>query len=168
MRRDKLLVKDVKTIKRVCSVPSYGDFKLIVANLDGASAAALNDMLILLEFPPRHTKFMFIASNRVLRTIESRSFAYELGSQPEPPDHSPERELAQNILSAMKSGKKEVYDVAVKAMDKQVAYELIVLLNAEALANKKVREILTGLSQFNAFTIMSALKSVLANYVGRI
>lgn len=166
--RDKLLVKDVKTIKRVCSVPSYGNFKLIVVRLDGASDAALNDMLILLECPPRHTKFIFFSRNRTLRTIESRCIVYEMGSQPEDTSHSPEKELARNVLTALRSGKKDVYDEAVKAMDREVARELLLLLNDEALTNKSAQQILIALNQFNPYTMLSALKAVLANYVGRI
>lgn len=166
--RDKLLVKDVKTIKRVCAVPSYGDFKLIVVRLDGASDAALNDMLILLECPPRHTKFIFVSRNRTLRTIESRCVLYEVGREVEVPEHTPEKELARNVLTALKSGKKSVYDEAVKAMDREVARELLLLLNTEAMTNPTVRQILVALNQFNPYTMLSALKAVLANYVGRI
>lgn len=166
--RDKLLVRDVKTIKRVCAVPAYGEFKLFVVRLDGASDAALNDMLILLECPPRHTKFIFISSTRTLKTIESRCFIYELGHSEEKSGSNPERELAHNIWESLRSGKREVYDEAIKAMDKQVARELLILLNEQARTNSVVRQLLTVLNQFNPYTVLSALKAVLANYVGRV
>lgn len=166
--REKLLVRDVKTIKRICAVPSYGDFKLVVARLDGASDAALNDMLILLECPPSHTKFMFISTGRTLRTVESRCLVYELGVESESVQHSPEKELAANIVKALKAGKRDVYDESIKAMDVRVARELIMLLNVEAVSNKSVRELLVVLNQFNAYSLLFALKAVLANYVGRI
>lgn len=76
----KLTVDESRELKTFAATTAMGRAgKLVVADLDGASAAALNALLKLLEEPPAGIKFILIATRRVLDTISSRANVYQLG-----------------------------------------------------------------------------------------
>lgn len=76
----KLTVDESRELKEFAATTGMGRAgKLVVVDLDGASGAALNALLKLLEEPPGAIKFILIASRRVLDTIASRCNHYPMG-----------------------------------------------------------------------------------------
>ncbi len=76
---DKLTVAAARALIGFVGTAPFGTLKLVVANLDDASEAALNALLKTLEEPPRTARFLLVASRPVPATVLSRAFVYTLG-----------------------------------------------------------------------------------------
>lgn len=75
----KLHVEEVKKIKQFMSTQPYKNYKACIIDLDNASSAATNDLLKLVEEPPGYSKFVFISSQRVPRTLQTRAHNFTVG-----------------------------------------------------------------------------------------
>jgi hypothetical protein len=76
---EKLSVDEARDLVRFAGIAPFGKTKLVVARLDGASEAALNALLKLLEEPPPTIKFILLSVWPPLDTITSRCHVYRLG-----------------------------------------------------------------------------------------
>jgi DNA polymerase III delta prime subunit len=74
-----LKVDQVRDVIAFVSTMSAGPFKLVLADLDGASEAAFNALLKTLEEPPPSARFILSASQSVPATVESRAAIFTLG-----------------------------------------------------------------------------------------
>lgn len=166
LERDKLLVRDVGTIKRICNVSASGQFKFVVASLKNASSSAINDLLILLESPPKHVKFMFMADAKVLPTLESRCAVYELGLA-----GLRDRDFSSNayyVVEALETGNKTLLEELLKTLDGRSAHQIARVLGDKAVTSTGAQELLTLASGFNSSSLVLCFKSFLPNFLGRI
>jgi hypothetical protein len=77
-KHDHLTADEARTVAHIATTRHGGGLELFVLGLDGASEAAQNVLLKLLEEPPAHCRFILVASVRPLPTIMSRARVIEL------------------------------------------------------------------------------------------
>lgn len=68
-----------REVKEFASMSPFGSIKFILIALDGASEAAQNILLKLLEEPPAKTKIILYGQPPVMATVESRCAVYRMG-----------------------------------------------------------------------------------------
>lgn len=77
---EELTADGSRGLKQFASTAPFGKGgKFVAARLDGASEAALNALLKLLEEPPRTISFVLTTSGRTLDTIASRAHVHPVG-----------------------------------------------------------------------------------------
>lgn len=77
LRVKKLLVGDAEAVSRFASLaPTSGSRRLAIVNMDGATEAASNHLLKILEESPETTTFILVSSGFVLDTIRSRAAVF--------------------------------------------------------------------------------------------
>lgn len=69
-----------RQLREFTAFAPFGDKKLAIVHLDGATDSALNDILKLLEEPPSYMYFILISSEPTLPTIMSRAQVFRLGA----------------------------------------------------------------------------------------
>ena len=75
----RLSVEHAREIRQFAATVPLSKFKLVVARIDGSSRESLNALLKLLEEPPPSIRFILIASQPTLPTVESRAAVFRLG-----------------------------------------------------------------------------------------
>lgn len=117
---DRLWVKHLsldagQQIQRFCQTAPFGRLKVVVIALTGATSAALNRMLKLLEEPPDTVRFILIARKEPLATIRSRSQVVVCAPQPEDAEQiSRARSAALAALKSALSGDSSLLSMALK------------------------------------------------------
>lgn len=165
LEREKLLVRDVKTIKRISTVSPHGKFKLVATSLKDSSTSALNSLLILLESPPPNVKFLFLSDEKVLPTLESRCAVFESVSS------TKERDFVANayyLVEALESGNKSLLDELLKNLDGRTAHQVAKILGDKATTSKGALELLLISSSFHPSSLTMCFKSFLPSFLGRI
>ncbi len=76
---DRLNVASARAAVGFVNVAPFGRFKLVTANLDGASESAFAALLKVLEEPPITARFLLVASRPVPATLLSRVYCHTLG-----------------------------------------------------------------------------------------
>jgi hypothetical protein len=75
----RLTVDEANRVKKFMSVQPMEGFRYAVIDLDSASSAATDKLLVTLENPPSYAKFALISSGRPPRTIQTRASRFTVG-----------------------------------------------------------------------------------------
>lgn len=107
-----LTADDARALVALAPLVPFSPFRLVVIVLDGASEAAQNILLKLLEEPPSALRVILLATRPPLPTIVSRSRVFDVGAGHimAPPD-GPSREVQAKVSAAVRaaqSGQQEM------------------------------------------------------------
>lgn len=75
----RLTVDEAIRVKQFMAVEPSSSLKFALIDLDSASTAAINDLLVTLEAPPAYARFSLISSNRLPYTLRTRGHKYTVG-----------------------------------------------------------------------------------------
>lgn len=75
----KLTVDEAVRVKQFMSTQPISNIKFALIDLDLASDAAINDLLVTLEAPPTYARFSLISSSRLPSTLRTRGHKYTVG-----------------------------------------------------------------------------------------
>lgn len=75
----RLTVEEANRVKQFMSVQPMEGFRYAVIDLDSASRAATDKLLLTLENPPSYAKFALISSGKAPRTIQTRASTFTVG-----------------------------------------------------------------------------------------
>lgn len=75
----KLTVDEANRVKQFMSTQPISNLKFALIDLDAASDAAINDLLVTLEAPPEYARFSLISSHRLPSTLKTRGHKFTVG-----------------------------------------------------------------------------------------
>lgn len=128
-----------RTVITFVGTAALGRFKLVHADLAGASDAALNALLTTLEAPPGSARFVLTATHLPLATIVSRCAVYQLGlpsvDSPSVEVDDTARAAAITLSRAIATGDRDLFDRAARSVD-VAARNLLMRLLVEAYTGR--------------------------------
>lgn len=162
-RVEKLDVTSARHVRAQAYIRPFGrEVKVILIGLDGASAAAQDILLKVLEEPPGYIRFILAASLPPLDTVVSRCRVLVQGQAPEPgadPETDAARQAVAAAVRAARDGHAELLVTATSKWGDAHTAQLRAWA-AERAADRWLQfdeDFITGVSTGQALAILAAL-----------
>lgn len=124
-----LRVTNVRALAEFADRAPHGPFRLVLARLDGSSAAAFQAMLKPIEEPPPTVRYLFTATVRPPATVMSRCTVYATAGHGTHATHDdPSRAAAVTVLRAVMAGDTVLFDTALRGFTEDSREALLQLL----------------------------------------
>ncbi len=115
MTRQPFTADDARALVSLAPLVPFSPFRLVAIVLDGASEAAQNILLKLLEEPPPHLRVILLATGPPLPTIVSRSRVFDVGAGHVMSPEGPSREVQAKVSAAVRAAESGQHEMLLAA-----------------------------------------------------